>query len=204
MATFVEGDSDVFAVMRYGAPTQSVIDYVEQEYNRSNAVISDVGRRLMDSTYQIFQENMNSDVFRIAKAAVRRVGSLWGTDVIRQLNQIWEIQNAPMSMVRYVMAQPDIRNLYHNQSCEGYGKDYADAQPNLVGEDHLDWCRVMNGVAVIDDDGWDATTYGWSTENADEAELDLSEQMDILNTWDNVKWAISEGVDPTSRYDHDL
>lgn len=203
MAIIVEGDSDIFAAMRYGVPTQSIANYVEDEYRRASELLTDVGRRMLDTTYQTFQTTLQSDAFRVAKAAMRRVGSLWGSDEIRHLAEIWQVQNASFTMARYVMAQPQLRELYHRQSAEGYGADYVDREPGSVGEDHGDWCRVMNGIATIDEDGWDATTYGWSTD-VEEDDLDESEQFAILDTWQTVEYAINKGIDPSSRYDHDL
>lgn len=203
MARIVEGDSSMFAVMRYGIPTQAVANYVEQEYQRASELLTDVGRKMLDATYQTFQTTLQSDVFRVAKAAMRRVGSLWGSDAIRSLGEIWQVQNASFTMARYVMAHEQLRGLYHQQSAEGYGNDYVDREPGSVGIYHGDWCRVMNGIATIDDDGWDATTYGWSTDT-DEDELDETDQFAILDTWETVDYAISQGIDPSSRFDHDL
>lgn len=203
MAIIVEGDPEMFAVMRYGLPTERLANYVQQEYQRAGELLSDVGRRMLDTTYQTFQNTLDSDVFRAAKAAMRRVGSLWGSEAIKSLGEIWQVQNANFQTARYVMAHTGLRTLYHQQSAEGYGNDYVDREPGSVGEYHGDWCRVMNGIATIDDDGWDATTYGWSTDT-DEDELDESDQFAILETWETVDYAISEGIDPSSRYDHDL
>lgn len=203
MAIIIEGDSDIFAAMRYGVPTRSMAEYVEDSYRRASGMIGDFGKQLFDQTYQGFQDALSSNAFRVAKAAMRRVGSIWGGDDIRRLTEIWEVQNAHITMARYVMAHPGLRRLYHNQSAAGYDTDYVDLQPDAIGEQHNDWCRVNDGIAIITDDGWTATTYSNCTDT-DENELTLSEQMDILESWETVDYAIAQGIDPSSRYDFDL
>ena len=52
------------------------------------------------------------------------------------------------------MAQPDIRSLYHKGHCDGYSDTYVDMEPGLVGEQHYDYRRVMDGVVEETETGW--------------------------------------------------
>lgn len=205
MATVFTGDREVFRSMTYAQPQDSYLDHVEDRYSSTMSNLTGNAKALFTKSRDNFVKVRNSDSLRKAKAIMRQVGSLWGRDIIQELKTVTEVQNAPFAMRDYIMANPEIRNIYHAGGCEGYGKSYVDQQPGVVGEEHLDYQKVKDGYVEIDENGdFSATTY--SNNFLDDVKPDLThdEQVDIHTAWDLVRNAVYFGVDPTSKRDADL
>ncbi len=136
---------------------------------------------------------------QLARQLGKKVESMWKTDDIRPLTMIQDIQNATMLMQRWIMACPEVRTLYHNQGCEGYTGSYVDVDPGLVGDQHYDYRRAMDGLVVFDDQGdWSATTYFDELRDGDR-DLLLDEQIDIQTTWEAMRYHVTRNKDdPTS------
>ena len=138
---------------------------------------------------------------RVADAALRKVGGLFQPNRIRYLESVSEIQNAPVAMQRWIMAQPDIRAAYHAQRCDGYSPTYVDMYPGQVGANHYDYRQVMHGIAQDhEEDDFKVTFFMDDLEDGDVAPTHL-EKVDILSTWDIVQAALKRGKDdPTSPF----
>lgn len=206
MARVMTGDVAMFNAALYGAPQQSVVNNVREHLYTVGARLGEMGQSIIQYAEEKIDEAVNSDAYRLANAALRRVASLWDVNEIRALQEYYQVQNAQPVMIPYVMAEPTIRKLYQQGLCEAYGNDYHDPYKDDIGENHVHWRRVMDGVATIggEDDpfDWCATTYSDSFD--EDVPLEFEQQLDILTTWDTIRAAIAEGIDPTSRYDANL
>jgi hypothetical protein len=101
-------------------------------------------------------------------------------------------------MQRWIMAEPTVRELYHDQRCDGFSDTYVDMEPGKVGEEHYDWRRVMSGVVRYDDDTVVAKFYMDDLREGDR-ELDSWEKISIVGSWEVLKIAVSQmNEDPTS------
>jgi hypothetical protein len=108
------------------------------------------------------------------------------------------MQQAPVVMQRWIMAEPTVRTLYHKQECDGFSDTYKDMSPGIVGEQHYDYRRVMDGVIQEDGDSWCAKFYMDDLVEGD-TPLIFRDKMDILSTWERVTMYIAAGdEDPTS------
>ena len=138
---------------------------------------------------------------RVARNAIRHVASIFDEDTIYGFKTLEDTQTAKPVMQRFIMAMPQLREMYHEQRVDGYSSSYVDLQPGVVGEDHYDYRRVTDGVMMESEDGDDLV---WTTHFEDLLEndraLDISEQADILNTWDLVSGLIAQRHDPTDVY----
>lgn len=141
-----------------------------------------------------------------ARAAMAYVDSYFQKDVVRRLTTIEEVQNAPNSMVRWLMTEPEFRARYHEQRCAGYGERYIDIQPGKVKEDHDDWCRVNSGVIDFDrDEGPLLTCYVvGDVEDEDDVQLSASQRLDIQFSLDTMRLGLLEGRDSTDEFNSDL
>ena len=112
-------------------------------------------------------------------------------------------------MQRWIMANPDVRKLYHEQRIDGYSDTYEDIHENSIGESHYDYRRVMNGIVVDNDDeeadyGWSSVTYFEDLAEEDR-ELRIDEQYDILSSWHYLQRYLAVGKeDPTSLFNGDI
>jgi hypothetical protein len=140
-----------------------------------------------------------SEAMRLAQAAINRAGSVFQADTIRDLYQIGELQNAPLVMQRFIMANPVVRDLYHQQRCDGYSDTYLDMEPGAVGLAHYDYRRVITGMVMEDEEhGWKIVHCLDELKEGDRP-LQIEEKDIVLSVWDVVEARIREGKDdPTS------
>lgn len=207
MALIIEGGEEHFNALLYPKPTQRVYDFISSQFQTVSSNLTEAGHKFAEYSRDLYENTVNSTAIRTAQAAIRRVNSLWQSDSIRSLTDIGSLQQAPVIMQRFIMAEPNIRRLYNNQQCEGYDNSYVDIHPGDIGENHYDYRRVMDGVVVVsdnDDGEWESTTY-FDELLPDDFELEFEEQIDILDSWDAAKILIKEGKDdPTSVWNSEL
>lgn len=204
MVAVVEGGSDVFDSLAYGRPQAGIYDFLAQRAMNLSYNLTQAGQQFVQTVKNYYTAMTESDAARLARAAGRKVRSLWDMDDIRPLFTMGDFQHAGITMQRWVMAEPSIRQAYHEQRCEGYADSYVDWEPGRVGEQHYDYRRVMNGIATIEDDGWYAKTFIEELLPNDR-ELNIDEQADILRAWREARYHLAQGKeDPTSRYNAHL
>lgn len=206
MARIHDGGSMGFNAAIYGMPHPGTQAFLQQQFENTSVALTDAGKRFMDGARDIYERVSGSQAMRALRASGRKIKSMWQSDTIRALVNIGELQHAPLSMQRYVMAQPDIRHLYHQQRCDGYSGTYVDMHPNDIGENHYDYRRVTNGLFIEQPDGeLVAVTYFEDLYEGDR-ELLLEEQVDIFElTWSAVRNAVRAGrEDPTSKHNAEL
>lgn len=63
---------------------------------------------------QMYDRIYSSEAMTIARAAIAQVGHIFQEDNIRFLNTLVDIQNAPQTMQRWIMANPVERSTTHN------------------------------------------------------------------------------------------
>lgn len=206
MAKIYEGDREIFRALTYSHTDRDYQQYVHDRYENLTNLVTGSAKEFMSRARDKYERVINSGSVRKARALARQIGNLWGKDCIQPLHTITDVQNAPYSMRQYIMAEPTIRKLYHQNQCEGYGSSYVDNEPGVIGSEHLAYQKVDNGyVHVADDGSWSATTYSNNFEDdLDSEDLTLDQQDDIRSVWDIVRSAIYFEVDPTSKRDADL
>lgn len=145
MAQIVYGDREVMGHMLFGAPDPYIHQYMNEVNNYFGSKLTDIGRSFVNTASQVFTRMESSEAMRIAKAAMRKLNTFVNRDVIQYIPEIEKLQEAPTSMVRYIMAYPELRDLYHNGRIEGYGERYIDIYPDLSGWNHPDYQAVYHG-----------------------------------------------------------
>ena len=193
---------DYFNTMLYGRRDDSVADYF---LNKAQAITQYIPQQYTElaETIQKSVEHVNSQYFRdIADSLTTRITSMWKGDRIRPLHTAHELAAAPPMMRRWVMAEPTVRKLYHEQACDGYSDTYVDVEPNAIGMDHRDYRNVTHGIINVNEDGSEhAVVYHSDMDDDEYVELTLANKVDILTTWTAVKRAVDEAtIDPTSTF----
>ena len=206
MAVIVGNPMDADALI-YGRQHPGTLQYLEENIQRLGQQMSTYGQTLTDAGRQFYEraqtlyQQFNSDeALRAADQAMRRVKSYFQDELILPLHDLGSIQNASLIMQRWVMAEPSLRQMYHQQQCDGYSDTYVDLYPGQVGEQHYDWRRVHEGLVVADpEDPEDyKVEFFFDDMVAGDRELTLQEQMDITSTWDFVKSYVKAGKDDPS------
>lgn len=200
------GDDEVSELLTGGDPHPNNFQLVQESLSAlPTHTLNSMGQFFAEKAQQAYEAFENSMAMRKARAAARNMASQWQEDRIRYLPDIGSLQQAPLSMRPYLMAEPNIRYLYHRDQADGYSDTYVDPQPGVIGEDHYEYRRVMNGMVVMDDDGgWHYDEWIEDLEEGDR-ELYFVEQVDILRSWAVMaEQAIHGGDDPTSKYNSSL
>lgn len=209
MAHVIYGGTNEYDSLIYGPKAEGTLRYIEQNMQNVSQMLSstltDAGRSFFSTAADLWNQFHGSEAVRLANAAMRKASSIFQVDVIRNISSIEEIQNAPQCMIRYIMAEPTVRQLYHDQRCEGYGDSYIDLYKNDMGERHYDYRRVMDGMVVdTDDGGWKHSHYIEELVTGDR-DLTHGEKTDVLSAWDYVKHYVKVGeYDPTSSWNNKL
>jgi hypothetical protein len=205
MAQIISGDNATFNALVYGQIHPGTQQFLYNQYQNPTTILTQAGQQFIDYGRQLHQQLAESRTAQYVAAVQRAVGSIWQADSIRYLETIGELQWAPLSMQRLIMAEPTVRGLYHQQRVEGYSGSYRDDYPDDVGVNHYDYRRATNGLVQWDSEGnWSATTYFDDLEPGDR-DLTLLEQVDIECTWAQVRAHLRRGKeDPTSRWNASL
>lgn len=182
--------------------------FISNQFANISNNLSDIGRKFMDTSRALYEKLNDSTAIRAAKMAIRMAKGVFHPNTIVQINSLEELQSAQPVMQRYIMAEPTIRELYHQQKCDGYSDTYYDIYPGLIRAEHYDWRRVMDGIVedTVDENGnptWEATTFAEDLAEGDK-ELTFEEQADIISTWDTVRMFVNAGKDPTSIFNDEL
>lgn len=199
MPNFYEGGAAMFDAIVYARPHENTIQFLQNHNQQFYQGLNDAGRQFMDAARSFYDQMGLTYGTRQLEALSRTVEGMWQSDSIRELKSLDELQNAPPAMRRWIMAQPDLRKLYHQQRVDGYINQYVDYFPNDVGEAHYDYRRATNGVVMENDDGsWHARTHFEELLPGDQP-LTKLERADIQGTWEYVLAVLTTGQDdPTS------
>jgi len=202
MSAFIMGGDDAFDMLAFGEPHPDTVTFLTECNERVSTSISETSRRFRESVSDMYRSFNASSTARLARAVTRKISNIWSDDVVKPLVDIGALQHARITMQRYIMAEPTVRELYHQQRCDGYSDSYVDEYPKVIGVGHYDYRRVTHGVCFKhkDSDVMQSITY-YEGLKSGERNLHVSEQADILNTWDAVKSLLEDGSeDPTSKY----
>lgn len=190
-------------------PAPSTLNYIQSGMDRFKNYLTDTSRNLLEVAYDKIAMFDYGKLQQLVQATGRYVDTIWLPNEIQQLYNIGQLQHAPQVMVRWLMAEPSIRTLYHRGEAEGYGDRYNDLEPNRVGEKHRDYRIVMDGMVVQDEVGeYYSTQYHPETDfeyTPDEDQLSFIDQSNIMKSWQLMKHYVDvRKEDPSSGFNAQL
>lgn len=197
----VSGGTAAWDAIAYGQQNPNNLQYFKNQLQSIGQTLNEQAKDFYKDIHDIYDRFTNSDAMRLMRTAMKSAASLFNDNIIRSLTDIDQFQNASYQMQRWVMANPVIRKMYHDQQCEGYIDTYIDNEPDKIADNHYDYRRVMQNVVVCDEDeGEYFKTYLEDLLPGDR-ELTIDEQSDIFITWENLQAMIkAKQSDPTSQY----
>lgn len=202
MVMIVQGDTNMFNAMVYGAERHpNTMQYLQSQVQQFSGALTEFGQAFFTGAQQLHDTFNSSEAMRAARAAVRRFDSLFMPDRIQTIEKLGHLQNAPVAMQRWIMAQEDMRQLYLGQRCDGYSDTYQNVWGNDWKVDHYDWRLIHQGVMMeVKTDDFDGhVMHHWLADVAEgDRPLVFGEQSDILNTHDVVKAYVELGLDDPS------
>jgi hypothetical protein len=205
MANVIYGGVDAFDTIAYGQQDYGSQMFFKSQVEQVSNLLTDYAGQFFNNTKQLYDRYQGSEAIRAAKAVVRTLGGLFLQNKIQPLTTIGNLQQAPIVMQNWIMANPLVRENYHKQRCDGYSDTYVDMQPNAIGETHDAYREVMNGMVVEDENGNSRYSFYMPEEVEGVRPLSFEDQVDILTTWDIIDAFMKAGIeDPTSPFNNKL
>lgn len=200
MPQILFGDADTAVAGLFGQQTNSFKEYLHNSLNNYTAQIAPHAAGIVEAVTTRFAEQMSTGAQRKIEAFRNKVAATWQADMVKVLGDVGQIQQAPDSMVRWVMAQPDIRQHFIEGRCEGYGDRYVDNNPGGVGLNHYDYRVATSGVVMQEDDAFVVRNH-YEHLYEEERELTLLEKNAIQVTWETMCASMETDItDPTSEW----
>lgn len=199
----------------YGERHPATIDYMRSKVDQAmqfsrdyGAVLGSQAVEFYQKTQQMLEAAIGEDSLRRARAALNRVSHVLQVDSIREMNKIEDLQNAPLLMQRFIMADDLVRRLYKLERLDGYSDTYFDPDPDQQGIWHYDRRRVMEGMINAEPDG-EGSDYSYQLYfdelKEGDRHLTFEEKLDVMSVWENIRAHIEHGDrDPTSVRDEKL
>lgn len=205
MLTFIDGDSNTFSAVACGAPDPLTAQWCLQRNNSiQQSLLPEAQEFFRNTVGTVFDSLAYSEIGRMAKAIVRKVDAFWLSDTIQPLTTIGQLQNPPNCMINYMMALPELRQMYYRQELAGYDdRWFDDVHKDIPAEENIYYKATINGVYQQVEGTEEEICVEWlgefePTENANMC-LDLADQVSIMETWAHLRKHISiRKEDPTS------
>lgn len=208
MAEVVYGGNAAVQALLYGDVHPGTQHFFESQRGHALSGLTQTAQRFAHEAVERFGFMASERTQRLIRDVRRAANWVWHGDYIRPLRTVDELQFASPTMIRYIMAEPTVRQMYHDQQLAGYDDHYVDLQPKATGEELYEYRQVMQDIVVVDEDehgnpiGWHADHFMEDVlEDGSVDELSFDEQMDIQQTWAHTLSAIkARRQDPTSTY----
>jgi hypothetical protein len=204
MVQVVSGGVSEFNALAYQERHPSTIGFLQGQFENARSAFTEAGSRFVQGAKDLFERFNGDEALRRARALARTVKNAFQRNEIRSIFDLAGLQAANQVMQRWNMANPTLRQMYHDQRVDGYSDSYVDMHPGQIGDDHYDYRLVTNGMVLAvpkqkgeEEEGWKVTFYFEDAVEGDR-HLDVSEQSDILSTWDVVEAMLKIGEDDPS------
>lgn len=171
----------------YGNKSNIVGNYIMNQINSLPNVFNEFGQRIYNNlmtTYSFITDKLTQYgiLNQLNKAGVAVIDNY-----TEELLTFQALQNANLTMQRWVMAHPLVRQDFLNQNIDGYSETYKNVFGKEVGEKDYNYRLLMDGVIQDQDDSWVIKHYEQDFMEGDR-ELDHYDKVKILNTWDAITW----------------
>lgn len=206
MITEITGDTNTFRALAYGRPDMLTLDWCRQREQQHLMMLDPLVRANYESMAGTVLGAIDYEsIANMSRALRNQADGVWLTNDIIPLTTIGEFQNPPPVMVDWIMANPDVREMYHNQQIAGYDEYYVDHDHGFIGYEHYHYRRVKNGIFEENTKGEMVAVEWFDDLRKPTDDLLFGEQLVIMKVWDEMSKILAEGnVDPTSRFNASL
>ena len=193
----VQGGDLAASVLIYPPPDNNLLNYLNTNLQQAKQAMGDIGSSFMDTASTLYEKYNGSEILNAGKQLLYSIGSHMNQNVIVPVTYEM-LPEANYAMQGYIMEQPELNKLYHQNAVNGYDATYIDPEPGIVGKNRLGYQQVMNGVLQFENTDEELGYIEYYNNSEDIEELELYEQLSILKTWDNVALALANDLDPTT------
>lgn len=177
---------------------QAQVDMLQQLGNTQFAQIaSESIERLKDFSF--------GECARRMEALRNKATALFSDNRIRLITDVGELQQAPEAMIPYIMAIPEVYEMYLNGELEGYEDKFIDIQPGAIGVDNFHYRQMTHGIVQTihhpkHGEMTGATTY--HELHQPENPLDVQARMNLEITRKAILHSLEGERDPTSPWNN--
>lgn len=185
----------------YGDNTRTISNYLTHQLQQMPQAMNAFGSRIYNAMLASY--NYVNDV--MTKHSLMGTLQQRGIDVIDNyimpLHSVQALQNANPTMQRWVMAHPEVKQLYNEQNIDGYSDSYVNIFGKGVGEEDYNYRLIMDGI--LQDDGKQSWTKHYDEELIPgDRRLDHPEKVMILSTHEYMSYVLaSSDIDFTCKSD---
>lgn len=175
----------------YGDNSQSVASYLSQQLEHMPQVFNEIGQKIyntMMTGYQYVTDVMTK--YHLIDTLQQNGVAQSVENYILPLTDIQQLQQATPVMQRWIMCQPDLRELYLQQNVDGYSDSYQNVFGKGVGTEDYNYRRVIDGMLIDDGTHYTITHYTEELMPGDRP-LDFHEKVAVLHTHDIIKHLIN-------------
>lgn len=189
-----------FDALVYGENHPGTVQFMQNQLDFVANTFKDKGNYFIERSRAAFETFNNSNAINYARRVISSIGKNINTEYVITLTELEQMQQASLTMQRWIMANPQIRSMYHNQTIDGYSSTYVDVFGDVKGDAHYDYRRVMNGIMQEDKNGEPFfINYLYDDLRENDRELTFGEQISIIETWSRINRIIDLNKnDPTS------
>lgn len=189
----------------YGDNSNFMSNYLQHQMDAMGAFGGQVNSFLLDMGQNSFNFFNDMSIQYGIQDELERCGMIELNSYIMPLTTFEGLQQANITMQRFIMAHPAVRQLYLDQNLDGYSETYI--QPDFgyeygVGDDDPNYRRVMNGAIVCHDaeDEYTITRYHADPDMIEgDEDLVFDDSVDVRATYDYINWFMAN-----SKYDFTL
>lgn len=205
MANFMQGDAVTFDALLYGNGNNSGHNFIQSLATRFNNTVHQsilpMFNNLVNTAFDAINVSVGMDHLR---SIGYKMDNIFNPYQINYLDNLIELQQANLAMRGWVMACPEVLTAYNQGMLAGYDELYEDPEPGLEYEQRYDYRRVTDGIWMAHRGG-EVESWRYHGDADEQDELSFADQVDILYTWDTLKYHLSEGKgDPTSPVGADM
>ncbi len=205
MAAWVDEGEDALLYARHDEQT---LDYFRSTAKAARQNWSSRARERYEHVRSKVIKAVDIDDFnRRLRAIGRKTVSMFRRDSVRLLTDIADLQHPPGEMMKFLLANPVVREKIKRNQCHGWSdrRDSRISEQDGEGHGNYWYRRATNGVFRRNDNGsYTANIYLDRLTDPDD-KLSFEEQVDILHSWELLEGYLNAGdEDPTSKYNSKL
>lgn len=183
----------------YGDNSQTISNYLVQQMQALPQAFNGFASRIYNAMMTSYNYVNDAMTKHHLIGTLQQKGIQVIDNYIQPLVSMEALQNANPTMQRWVMAHPELRQLYLKQNIDGYSDTYRNIFGKGVGESDYNYRRIMDGV--LQDDGKESWFKHYHEELLPgDRRLDHVEKSSILATHDYITaMLLSSNIDFTCR-----
>ena len=189
---------DLMDIAAGGFLDSSTTNWIQDRTQALMSTVSATTAGWFNKARTFYQTISETDAVQALRNLTAKSDLSWKGNNVHLCTSIEQIQASNPVLQRYLMAEPNLRQLYLNQSCEGFAGVYNNVHGNAIGVNHYDYRRVTDGMLMVTESEIEWNDFYELIPDNDK-ELELYEKADMIRNWNLVNIALDANeMDPSS------